>query len=207
MLSKLLKVGSNSKLGKSIASWNIPAVMTCPGRTKECESVCYANKGLFKMQRKLHLVNKDHADADDFVNNIKLELINKKISAVRIHAAGDFYDEAYLDKWIEIAKQNPETKFWAYTRSWRVAGMMAKLKQFGNFDNVQLFASIDGETKTNKETPPVWMRVADIVPSFDERVDYVKCPNQKNKAITCEKCTYCFKPVKGKKMHVQFQIH
>lgn len=37
--------------------------------------------------------------------------------AVRIHMAGDFFNQAYFDLWLGIATQNPGVEFWAYTKS------------------------------------------------------------------------------------------
>jgi hypothetical protein len=37
-------------------------------------------------------------------------------AAVRIHDAGDFYSQTYLYLWFEIASQNPEIMFYAYTK-------------------------------------------------------------------------------------------
>jgi hypothetical protein len=34
-----------------------------------------------------------------------------------LHAAGDFYNQAYFDLWLEIAKNNPDVEIWAYTKS------------------------------------------------------------------------------------------
>lgn len=201
----LLKIGSNTKLGKGIASWNIPAVLTCPGRTKECESVCYANKGLFKLQSNLHKTNMLIADTKEFVDDINKEFATGKIKAVRIHAAGDFYSERYIEKWIKIVKDNPNVKFWAYTRSWRRPELIDGLERLSKEPNIQLFASIDNECRN--ENIPIWLRQADIVNDFDNRENYVQCPNQKNKTITCDKCTYCFKPAGNKKINVQFRIH
>lgn len=36
---------------------------------------------------------------------------------VRLHVAGDFFNQTYFDAWIEVAKQNPERIFYAYTKS------------------------------------------------------------------------------------------
>ena len=36
---------------------------------------------------------------------------------LRIHEAGDFFSQDYLDAWIEVAKRMPQTLFYAYTVS------------------------------------------------------------------------------------------
>ena len=206
----LLKVSSNSKLGEGIASFNLQAITTCPGRTKFCESLCYADKGFFTFpkNKQIYANSKLASEQESFVGEISSELSNNKIKAVRIHAAGDFYSVAYLDKWVEIAKKNPSVKFWAYTRVWRLDEFNNSLLSFSSLPNVQLFASLDEEIVANGEIPPVWLRQADVVDTFiGLQKDYIGCPNQKNSKITCAKCTYCFKPIIGSKTNVAFKKH
>jgi len=209
----LLKIGTNSKLGKTIAAFSIPAVVTCPGRTKLCESICYATDGFFNFKSVKNSLSAsyDASKQSDFVDIVDTELKTKRkksISAVRIHPAGDFYSVDYLQKWIDIAKKNPHIYFWAYTRCWRLPDFTSKLKELSELPNVQLWASIDLETKANKEQPPSWLRQADVVKTWDD-VDssFVKCPNQRNEEITCERCTYCFKPKTTTKHNVAFLEH
>jgi len=56
----------------------------------------------------------------DFVEKITDELskvnTNKQVY-VRIHDSGDFYSPAYFEKWLEIARLNPNVRFYAYTKS------------------------------------------------------------------------------------------
>ena len=44
-----------------------------------------------------------------------LHRIKNKI--VRVHDSGDFFSQAYMNSWFEIAKNFPEKKFYAYTKS------------------------------------------------------------------------------------------
>lgn len=221
----LLKIGSNTKLGKGIAGFSLPAVTTCPGRTKLCEGICYATSGFFRFRNvRTSLQRSYDASRDDgFATLISDEIGRRKsIEAVRIHPSGDFYSVEYIVKWIDIVKSSPNTRFWAYTRSWRIPELIPKLRELAALPNIELFASIDeesgrqqspeasttGAVQKNVEVPPNWLRIADVVDSWDE-VDstYVQCPNLKNKSITCAKCTYCFKPSKNKKVNVVFTKH
>ena len=45
------------------------------------------------------------------------EIKKKKPTHVRIHDSGDFYSPLYLQKWIDIAKDNKSVIFYAYTKS------------------------------------------------------------------------------------------
>jgi hypothetical protein len=58
-------------------------------------------------------------------NGSAVELINKSIQfnrtkkteLVRIHESGDFFSGVYLDAWLEVARQNPDLKFYCYSKS------------------------------------------------------------------------------------------
>ena len=41
----------------------------------------------------------------------------KKIKKVRIHSSGDFFNMAYLDAWLAVAKIKPHLKFYFYSKS------------------------------------------------------------------------------------------
>lgn len=222
----LLKIGTNTKLGRGIAGFSLPAVSTCPGRTKLCEGICYATSGFFRFRNVQSSLQRSYeASRDDGFATVVSDEIRRRrsIKAVRIHPSGDFYSVEYIAKWIDIVKSSPNTSFWGYTRSWRRPELVDKLRELAELPNIELFASIDeeagraqpsAETSTAgtvqevPEVPPKWLRIADVVDSWDE-VDrtYVQCPNLKNKSITCSKCTYCFKPSKNVKVHVAFTKH
>jgi hypothetical protein len=224
-MSNLLKIGSNTKLGQGIAGFSLPAVTTCPGRTALCEGICYATSGFFRFSnvRRSLQSSYDASRQDGFASVISNEISRRSsIKAVRIHPSGDFYSAEYISSWISIVKSSPDTRFWGYTRSWRKPELLSKLKELSELPNIELFASIDeeaGRQPSNQkspgqdgtkvpEVPPAWLRLADVVDSWDE-VDstYVQCPNLKNKDITCSKCTYCFKPSGSKKVNVAFTKH
>lgn len=202
----LVQLGTNTKLGDGIGAVSLPPLITCPGKTEYCSKVCYATKGFFRMTnvQKSLAANYEQAETPEFVSLVNRSIQKKKLKAVRIHPAGDFYSNDYIDKWKQIVAANPEVKFWVYTRSWRLPELVDKLQELAQYPNIQIFASTDD---TTKETPPTWLRTATVAKSWDSfDSSYVRCPNQKNKTITCEKCTYCFKPTKGKS-NVVFTEH
>lgn len=45
------------------------------------------------------------------------ELRRVRKTYIRIHDSGDFYSQAYLDKWVTIIKANPAKRFYCYTTS------------------------------------------------------------------------------------------
>jgi hypothetical protein len=48
---------------------------------------------------------------------MKNEIIKKKVDFLRVHDSGDFYSNKYFLKWMQIADQLPNVKFYAYTNS------------------------------------------------------------------------------------------
>jgi len=45
------------------------------------------------------------------------ESLPKKASIVRLHVAGDFFNQRYFDAWNQVAVNNPDVIFYAYTKS------------------------------------------------------------------------------------------
>jgi len=115
----------NSKLKKDgIISFNIPAgeskdgFKTCP-MAGACKAVCYATQGAYRFKSAISLreYNLHKSQEDSFVRKAVADLKRFRADKVRIHDSGDFYDQEYLNKWIEIASQIPNKIFYAYTKS------------------------------------------------------------------------------------------
>lgn len=135
----------NAKLGKQTLIFNLPAGKTCPGALfclsfavadetgkrqvidgPQTQFRCFAATseaqytGTFNSRaRNLELI------VEAIRNNTAVELINnslqnartKNSELVRIHESGDFFSGAYLDAWIEVAKLNPDLKFYCYSKN------------------------------------------------------------------------------------------
>lgn len=114
--------------------WSIPAIVTCPYRCKGCENDCYAKKSEKNYSDCLpcHYRNLIYSLRDDFVDlmteYLNNQIFNKRTAChkallkggkviFRIHESGDFYNQEYANKWIEIAKRFPMVTFTAYTKS------------------------------------------------------------------------------------------
>lgn len=110
--------------------WNIPAVITCPFRTVQCEKYCYARKAermypsCMQARERNHEVTMQADFAERMIFTIKAELNTKKFAGkkvvFRIHESGDFYNVEYFRKWIKVAeafKDNNNIVFLAYTKS------------------------------------------------------------------------------------------
>lgn len=204
----------NTKLGK-IPNWNLQAIKTCPGRSKLCESLCYADSGFFRMDnvQKSYIENRRLTRLVGWVKNMIAEITKKKHKIVRIHSSGDFVDLEYIHKWIEIAKGCPKTVFYCYTRSWRRPELLTSVVELGSLPNVELWFSVDRETGQGPSYPgikqaylavddtdvpqfPVDLIFRNTVKTVQKKLNGVQvCPYETGiKAnVTCEKCKICFK--------------
>lgn len=135
----------NSKLKKTskalnlrVFNFGIPAYksasgkLTCP-MADECVKFCYAKKGAYvwsnvkpAFERRYEL-----SKTLEFIDAMNDEIRKKKPDYVRVHDSGDYYSRTYLSKWIAIAKQNPDVRFYSYTN---MVDMMLKADLPENYD-------------------------------------------------------------------------
>ena len=116
---------TSKKLGLKIFNFSIPAYKSKSGKVvcpfaESCVKYCYAQKGNYKRFPKVaegmeerFLISK----SINFVALMDIEINKKKADAVRIHDSGDFYNNEYIEKWVNIAMLNPNVNFYAYTKS------------------------------------------------------------------------------------------
>ena len=128
----MLLTNSNSKLKKSskinnakIYTFDIPAYktktgkITCPFADK-CVKYCYAQKGayIWSPAQNKHNENYLATKENNFIDTVQDEINRKrKITHIRVHSSGDYYSPKYLDKWVTIARNNPNTIYYSYTKS------------------------------------------------------------------------------------------
>lgn len=124
--SKLVKTAK--KFDVKINNFSIPAgndkksgKITCPF-AGSCIKLCYAKKGAYRWGNVERALTRRYESSkqENFVDRITWELSrikkNKQLY-IRIHDSGDFYSPAYFNKWVEIAMQNRDVRFYAYTKS------------------------------------------------------------------------------------------
>ena len=110
-----------------VYEWNLPTGTTCPFAL-ECKVVVDRQTGKFDVHRgqyKCYAASperfpgvREHRWKNfEFVKQGGIPTIPKDCKAIRIHAAGDFFNQAYFDMWCELAKNNPNIEMWAYTKS------------------------------------------------------------------------------------------
>lgn len=139
----------NTHLGRDIWTFSLPAVSTCPGLSLVCLLVCYAMRPRFACGPGLRLHKANWARAQEpklFVRQMDLEIKFRRVRLLRIHVAGDFYSPEYVRSWMQVAKKNPSTTFFFYTRSWRAPAIREPLVEFASMANVYAWWSEDAES-------------------------------------------------------------
>lgn len=79
---------------------------------------CYATKAevLYPNVYNLRLQNHERSKQDNFVSLVIEAITAKKLTLIRIHSSGDFYDFEYFKKWYAIVQALPHVTFFAYTK-------------------------------------------------------------------------------------------
>jgi hypothetical protein len=122
-------------------------ITTCPG-AGACQLFCYARKGGYVMfpassmsaAQALNFLVNDPEGYNARVNQ-EIHAIKKKTDArgiqlvVRWHDAGDFFSKEYLDLAFKVATDNPDVKFYAYTKIADIATSAAPKNFIINFSS------------------------------------------------------------------------
>jgi hypothetical protein len=134
----------------TVYEWNIPTGSTCPF-AKECRVSVNRETGKFNIHRgeyKCYAANAERFPGvrESRWKNYEQTLLGvipeppKGCRAIRIHAAGDFYNQRYFDMWPDYARQHPSIEMWAYTKSLNY--WVARIDDIPN--NLTLTASYGG---------------------------------------------------------------
>lgn len=110
-----------------VYEWNLPTGSTCPFAL-ECKVTVDRITGKFDIKRgqyKCYAASPERFPAVrehrwknfEYVKNGGMPIIPPDCKSIRIHSAGDFFNQGYFDMWLQVAKENPEIEMWAYTKS------------------------------------------------------------------------------------------
>lgn len=162
----LLQKG-NSKLAKEVYQFNLPPIKTCTP-SAWCREHCYALKGQYQANKKVidacYNHNLEASRQDNFVLKICLEIkSHKNLKYIRIHAAGDFYSQEYIEKWTWIAYLNPQVKFLAFTKR---RDLITPLMDFNRLPNAQIRESLDNSCKAALPFPKASIEGSNTLPGF-----------------------------------------
>jgi Gene product 88 len=164
----------NGKLGSSIWHFDLPAVVTCPGRSAVCEQVCYATTGRFRfpqVQERLQWCY-EQSRRKDFAERMAQEIHRKGILVVRVHTSGDFYSAAYAAKWLDVMRQSNAARFYFYTRSWKRAAIAPVLEEMAQLRCCRTWYSIDQATGVPASVP-LGVRLAYLQVTEDEQPEQI----------------------------------
>lgn len=87
-----------------------------------CNKVCYNNKaynqypkkGICDLRQLYRLIQKPHVVVGEMIQ----ETINSK--NVRLNGSGEIHNEFILDTYIKVAKNNPDTNYFTYTKNYKL---------------------------------------------------------------------------------------
>jgi hypothetical protein len=181
MKSKIKLFTQNSDLKKGgIFGWTLPAhwvtladgnKFNCCPNAGVCGAFCYAKSGtyMFSNVRKAHMEKLDLVlfRRDEWKRLINEELSLKKYDGkyIRIHDSGDFFNEQYALDWLEVASNNPQCIFYAYTKE---VSMFKRLKPQlpENFITIFSFGGRE-DYLIDREVD----RHSDVFPNYDEMIN------------------------------------
>jgi len=111
----------------TVYEWNLPAGSTCPFALECKVSVdritgkFTKHTGAFKCYaaaaERFPGVREHRWNNYEYVKNGGVPVLPKDCENVRIHCSGDFFSQAYFDMWLQVARDNPNVNFWAFTKS------------------------------------------------------------------------------------------
>lgn len=181
--------------------WNLPAVFTCPGRTGHCTKDCYAlaaenyRPNVRACRVRNYLFSRLPIFTDYMTDKI-LKIAarsSKKYIIVRVHESGDFYNLAYVEKWLEIMQRcsvDPRIHFIAYTKSSRF------------FDGRQLPKNFSLRASVWDDTPEADLEIIrrndwpiyTAVDKFRKGDHFTPCPCKD--CARCRKCWQAYKDIR-----------
>lgn len=150
-------LSTNSDLRRDgIFTWSIPAlavklsngtnVKTCPN-AGACATVCYARNGTYNFSnvKGRHTQNLEYIieDPQGWFAQMLEEVSKPKMRGkhIRIHDAGDFFSQDYLEMWLKLARLVPEVTFYCYTKE---VSMFKRVLAEGCPDNFKYLFSMGG---------------------------------------------------------------
>ena len=176
---------NNRKLGKSIYSFDLPAVVSCPN-SDICFKTCYANKGAF-LYGGTGAKTSNTYNFSIALNDIKYlqkelikEIIKKKINTIRIHSSGDFFSKEYFLMWCNIARHFKDLKIFTYSK----APQIKNLDLPSNLNIINSFVTIDNTNYLNYGT-------YENISKMRSKIKGIICPVTIGKKIDCSACKYC----------------
>lgn len=111
----------NKKLDKGCFIYSHTPITGCGAWCKDCAKTCYA-KPLYDLRpavRKKWDANLALSKRPDFYAKFCQELKDRSVKVVRLMQSGDFYNDAIINKFYRIMRDNPGVRFYGYTKNER----------------------------------------------------------------------------------------
>lgn len=159
-------------------NWTLPAwagrladgrtYNTCPS-AGVCAKACYARNGTYRFRNVLarHEANLAYVldDLPGWTAQMLEETGHKRHVGgwVRIHDAGDFFSDEYLQAWLTIARARPQVTFYAYTKEVERLRRLVEPDPPANFRWVYSFGG-----RQDASLDPTRDRVADVFPDDEQ---------------------------------------
>lgn len=186
--------------------WNLPAVKTCPFRTRLCEKFCYAKKAEWFYKDALparldNLAASKSADFVEFMSTFILEKARRQRKPqliVRIHESGDFYNKEYAEKWLQIARNCQECEkitFIAYTKSFQYFDGVDLPSNFSLRASIWADTSLEHIEMILRNNWPIYTAVE----KFTENDTFHQC--------RCDDCATCGACWDSSKKDIRCEIH
>jgi hypothetical protein len=131
----------------------------------------------------------------------------------RLHYSGDFFSTEYAKAWATVIKENPEVRFWVYTRSFDLVPILVECP------NLTLMLSADSVNKDRavelynkyKDKPNVGLAWLGLDSPAGEK--WVTCPETSGRLKNtdergaCATCRLCVDNYKSKVRNIKFKLH
>lgn len=209
-----------SKANEEVAflTFSLPSRTTCPFATEMCKKRCYAKKNeTFKTVRASRERNLEETKKETFIPDV-IEILENNLSAkrhknkklfIRIHTSGDFYNEEYMKKWIEISnyfKNNDRIFFQAYTKSVRYIKNILNSESLSIKDiNIHFCYSIWEDT--NKDDIEIAKEFNLQTYTALNKDDFLIQSQDKSKFLCKSDCCNCQECYKNDGQNVIIKIH
>lgn len=121
----LSKAVRDEVTGKTHVEDGLETVFRCFSASQEAQYPNTFNERMnnFNLMRGLSV--------DDMISEIS---VPTRAEIIRLHVSGDFFNRAYMEAWLEVARNNPNKIFYGYTKSlpfW--VGLKDKIDRTDNF--------------------------------------------------------------------------
>lgn len=111
--------GKSVKFWDKIINWKTHKLKLADGPFTQFRCFSASQEVLFKHvfeKRKQNFESLKGLSVTDIFRELSLTM-PAKAGIIRLHVAGDFFNQAYFDAWLQLAAHNPDKLFYAYTKS------------------------------------------------------------------------------------------